>query len=522
MTALDDTVQLAARGFDAQGATVSVGPLQWSSTASTIAAVSATGLVSANGNGVASISASSGTISGTIQVTVTQSVVSVALAAAPTTFRAIGATADLSVTVKDRNGHPVATTVTWSSSDPAVIDVNGDGRVTAVGVGTATVRATAGNKSASVSIEVATVRRVAIDSFLATPAPGAVWEVPVVLVAYIPTADGVNLDLSQSPDFYTLNPRSIAAVEADILDFARRKKMAREEGSKFRGYKNTSALPSLGFRVVEHIIVYTQIPGSPQMYAGVHLPDYHKAFAELDLASLITDRSVKEVWLAVGSFDANVPSYNPSIHDLDDARFVFESNMASPTAGDISNSNRDPSDLPVLSHTYTVYGMNFRRSQAEAVHNVGHQLEAMFAYVNQRTEGNTNIFWKQFVGQNAGGAFVTGRAGWTHMPPNTTVNYDYLNATLVKSDIEDWRPDGGGVKKAVNVNTWGNLTFPWPGAMEFPQRVETQWYIYWFQSMPGLDNHIPRGSGEMTNWWRFVGDWDRAIQANVGLSTVSE
>jgi hypothetical protein len=203
--------------------------------------------------------------------------------------------------------------------------------------------------------------------------------VPIVLVAYIPTADGVNLDVSQSPDFYTLNPRSVVAVEADILEFARRKKMAREEGSKFRGYKNTSALPSLGFRVVEHIIVYTQIPGSSQVYGGAHLPDYHKAFADLDLASLIVDRSVKEVWLAVGSFDANVPSYNPSIHDLDDTRFVFESNMASPTTGDISNSNRDPSDLPVLSHTYTVYGMNFRRTQAEAVHNVGHQLEAMFA-----------------------------------------------------------------------------------------------------------------------------------------------
>jgi hypothetical protein len=195
--------------------------------------------------------------------------------------------------------------------------------------------------------------------------------------------------------------------------------------------------------------------------------------------------------------------------------------MASPTTGDISNSNRDPLDLPVLSHTYTVYGMNFRRTQAEAVHNVGHQLEAMFAYVNQRTEGNTNLFWKQFVGQDAGGAFVTGRAGWTHMPPNTTGHYDYLNATLVKSDIEDWRPDGSGATKPVNVNTWGNLTFPWPGAMEFPQRVETQWYIYWFQSMPGLDNHIPRGSGEMTNWWCFVGDWDRAIRSNAGLSTVS-
>jgi hypothetical protein len=58
--------------------------------------------------------------------------------------------------------------------------------------------------------------------------------------------------------------------------------------------------------------------------------------------------------------------------------------------------------------------------------------------------------------------------------------------------------------------------------MDFPQRIETQWYIYWFQSMPGLNNHIPRGVGEMTNWWRFVADWDAANQNNVGLATARD
>jgi hypothetical protein len=191
--------------------------------------------------------------------------------------------------------------------------------------------------------------------------------------------------------------------------------------------------------------------------------------------------------------------------------------MSSPTTGDISNSDRDPTDAPVLSHTYIIYGINFRRTQAEAVHNVGHQLEAMMSYVAGRQDGNDRLFWRDFVGQDAQRLFITGRAGWTHMPPNTTTDYDYLNASLVSSDIEDWRPDNGGQKKLVNVNTWGTLKYPWPGEAEFGQRVESQWYTYWFQNFPGRGNQIPHGARWMTNWWAFVGDWDAAITSGLGL-----
>jgi hypothetical protein len=191
--------------------------------------------------------------------------------------------------------------------------------------------------------------------------------------------------------------------------------------------------------------------------------------------------------------------------------------MSSPTTGDISNSNRDPNDLPVYAKTYVVYGINYRRSQAEAIHNVGHQLEHMLSHVNG-LEGNTDLFWKQFVGQNAQGQFITGRAGWTHMPPNTIVGYDYLNPALVASDIEDWTPNASGATKPTNVNTWGNLAYPWPGAPDFPQRVESQWYTYWMQNFPGRGNQIRRGSDWITNWWAFVGDWDGAVQSGLRLS----
>jgi len=108
------------------------------------------------------------------------------------------------------------------------------------------------------------------------------------------------------------------------------------------------------------------------------------------------------------------------------------------------------------------------------------------------------------------------------MPPNTTVAYDYLNPTPVASDIEDWRPDGGGAKTQVSSATWAAHKYSWPGAADFTQRVETQWYIYWMQSLPGLDNAIRLGNGKMNNWWQFMGDWDGSVQAGIGLATVRD
>jgi hypothetical protein len=103
------------------------------------------------------------------------------------------------------------------------------------------------------------------------------------------------------------------------------------------------------------------------------------------------------------------------------------------------------------------------------------------------------------------------------MPPNTVSHYDYLNNATASSDIEDWRPDNAGQKKVVNVDTWGTLTYPWPGESDFGARVETQWYTYWFQNFPGRGNRIPYGANWMTNWWAFVGDWDAAINSGLGL-----
>lgn len=522
-SSLKSSQQLSASVKDQRSQVIAAATVTWSSGNSAVATVSSSGLVTAAGNGTTVVTARSGVVEATVAVTVAQAVTSVAISGGSPTLLGINASFRLSASALDGNAQPVAgAPIQWSSSKPTVAVVDASGTVTAVGAGDVDIRATSGAIVGIFNLDVVAARRVAVDPYLATPIPNAVWEIPVVIVAYIPSKDGVNLDVSQSPDFYSLNPLTLAQVESNLLDIYRRKKMALEQGSRFRAYNDPSARPSIGIRVVEHIIVYNQIPGTPQLLFGGHVPDYKRAFRDLGLDALIPQQGVRQVWLAQSSFDAGTPSYNPAIHNLADTRWVAESNMSSPTTGDVSNSTRDQADLPVYGHTYVVYGINFRRSQAEAVHNVGHQLESIFSYVNQRYEGNTSLFWNKFVGLDAAGKFVKGRAGSTHYPPNAIQAYDYLNTIAAVSDIEDWRSDGTGSKKPVSVTTWGNRTFPWPGAQDFPQRVETQWYIHWFQSMPGLNNVIPLQSGVMTNWWRFFADWDAAIGAGIGLATVRD
>ena len=214
---------------------------------------------------------------------------------------------------------------------------------------------------------------------LTTPARGHLNEIPVVIMRFLPTADGVNLDISKAPDFWDLGEITLEELKTKIDLFDKRVKFMLEEGTRFRGYKNSEAVPSIGYRVVEYITVYEQTPKgaiSTHLKDGTPLysPDFHKIFERFNMEHYVNELSVKEIWIWMGGVNSDFPCYDPNIHKQEDFRNWWESNMSSPLTGDISNSNRDNTDLPIYKSTYTVYGQNFRRSHAEAVHNHGHQL----------------------------------------------------------------------------------------------------------------------------------------------------
>ncbi len=160
--------------------------------------------------------------------------------------------------------------------------------------------------------------------------------------------------------------------------------------------------------------------------------------------------------------------------------------------GDISNSDRDPTDLPVLEKSYTVYHYNYQRGPSEAVEDHMHQFEAVFRHIDPE------LFWDKFVGKPG-----EGRCGWAHYPPNGVQDYDWRNPNYVWSDIEDWRPEGGGQKIRINSDRW--------------KRDSLQWFIYWMQNVPGANNGLHYRGRSLTNWWNFIGDWDTMMEKRAGL-----
>ncbi len=392
----------------------------------------------------------------------------------------------------------------WSSANSAIATVAASGRITAIAAGQTMVTASYQSRTATgtVIVKAPVLPPVveSISSFLATPAPNHLFEIPVVIIRYFPTVDGINVD----PVLSELNS-SLQNLEAKIDRDAIHTKFMLEEGSRFHGYKNSAARPALGYRVVHIVTVYEElplgfeIPGS----ASEFFPDYDQILARFDAENFVNNLGVREFWLWGYHNRKLVP---------------VESNMSSPTTGDISNSHRFNNDMPIFNHTYTLYNYNFTRGPNENVHNHGHQLEAILSHANWLQDRNIDLFWKKFVGQDVRGNFITGRCGWTHMPPNTTQHYDYANMTPVESDIEDWTPEGNSRKKSVNALTWRNLLYQWPNNdPPVGDLTETHWYIYWMQNMPGRENTIRYGERYLTNWWAFTGDWDGSIKAGLGL-----
>jgi len=158
LASLGATEQLTASATDNVGRPLTRRAVAWSSSNDSVASVAADGMVTAVGNGSATITATSEAVSGTANVTVSQTPATLAIAPAADTLTAIGQTRQLAASAQDANNNPIADPqVTWSSSSPAVT-VNASGLMTAVGSGTATITATAaGSRSATAQVTVAQV-----------------------------------------------------------------------------------------------------------------------------------------------------------------------------------------------------------------------------------------------------------------------------------------------------------------------------------------------------------------------------
>ncbi|MGA2382390.1 MAG: Ig-like domain-containing protein [Gemmatimonadales bacterium] len=156
LASLRQTAQFSAVAHDQKGRPMADKVFSWRSSNPAVATVSNTGLVTAVGDGSATISAMSEGVTGSANVMVSRTAAGVAVAPTSVSLTALGATQQLAATARDAGNSPLTgVTYTWTSSNPAVATVSPAGLVTAVGNGTATITGASSGKTATATVTVA-------------------------------------------------------------------------------------------------------------------------------------------------------------------------------------------------------------------------------------------------------------------------------------------------------------------------------------------------------------------------------
>src|ERR1700693_5559979 len=152
-----DTTRASVTMKDRRGVTINR-PVQWSSSDTTIATVSDSGLVKGVAAGNVNIVARNRTVTGSAPLTVTVPtsilVASVAVALASSTLNT-SQTTQATATTRDASGNVLsARTIAWSTNNSSVATVSGAGLVTAVANGSALIVATSEGKSGNAPLPV--------------------------------------------------------------------------------------------------------------------------------------------------------------------------------------------------------------------------------------------------------------------------------------------------------------------------------------------------------------------------------
>ncbi len=164
-----NTTQVSAVPKDASGNAVTGQSVSWASADATIANVSSAGLVTLKKQGSTTVTASDGSITATVTVTVNAAPLA-SIALSPTSLTGVaGNSAQLSAVPEDASGNTVSgVTLGWSSSNTAVATVSG-GTVTFVKQGTATITVSGSGVSATAGVTVTAPAPPTVSAVVVTP-----------------------------------------------------------------------------------------------------------------------------------------------------------------------------------------------------------------------------------------------------------------------------------------------------------------------------------------------------------------
>jgi trimeric autotransporter adhesin len=152
---IGQTLQLDARPEAANGQALGGRTVVWTSGDPSVASVSATGVVTGLAAGSTVVFASVDGVPGTSLVTVRQVPVATVAITPPTSSVVVGASTQLTATVRDASGATLPDRlVGWSSSDDATAIVSSTGRVNGIKPGTVTITASSEGKSGTATVTV--------------------------------------------------------------------------------------------------------------------------------------------------------------------------------------------------------------------------------------------------------------------------------------------------------------------------------------------------------------------------------
>ena len=204
-----ETQQLTATVRDQNGSTISGAPRTWASSGSSVASLSSTGVVTAEADGMATITATSGSATVTASVTVQQVAGSITLSSSSLVLAGPGDTATVTASVSDAGGSEITNPdLTWSSSDESIATVSGSALVTAVASGSATITVMNGGQTVTQALSITVKLRLVRIAFIADQGYG---ELPRAVLRLI-REEGVDAVLHQGDFDYGHDPQGWMAM----------------------------------------------------------------------------------------------------------------------------------------------------------------------------------------------------------------------------------------------------------------------------------------------------------------------
>jgi hypothetical protein len=230
--------------------------------------------------------------------------------------------------------------------------------------------------------------------------------------------------------------------------------------------------------------------------------DYHKIVDDYHLIDRVMSDQIDEVWLFGGPYFG-----------------FWESHMVGKNAIWCNSSPLSNSDQ--CTRRFVIMGFNYERGVAEMIHDIGHRMESIMAYIydsfdtlqraysavnpnvqpaispalftNPRNDFEQFLLFEKIAPGRAG-------VGLVHTPPNANQDFDWQNPNIASSSCDDWLnfPNLQGSRRTINCSEWG---CGGDGGYAY-----TKW---WFKRVP----HVPGSkNGILNNWWWYTMKVDQPLR----------